>query len=125
MPSGTSCELANGAGFSSPLNGELTAVTLADPKPAKMRRFIATAASTLAVICFSLGFIGSAFDEASAADLLLPIDTPEVISLSWLLDHVAWFALANLTAGAAIFAFSDGMTMRARVARPNRRRKHP
>jgi predicted lysophospholipase L1 biosynthesis ABC-type transport system permease subunit len=96
-------------------------------EPALMQRLVHAAASSFAILCFALGLIGSAFDEASAADALLPIGVPHALSWSWALHHVLWFAIANLVVAAGIFAMSDWIAARrrARVLPPRRERREP
>jgi predicted lysophospholipase L1 biosynthesis ABC-type transport system permease subunit len=116
MPSGTSREFMEEA--APPPLLEATA----------SQRLIATAASVFAIACFSLGLIGSAFDEASAADVLLPVDVTHAFSWPGLLNQVVWFAIANLVVGAGIFSLGDWIAARRRAraiprwSRDNRRR---
>jgi hypothetical protein len=80
-----------------------------------LQRLIAASASAFAIACFSLGLIGSAFDEASAADVLLPVDVTHAFSWPGLLNQVVWFAIANLVVGAGIFSLGDWLAARRRA----------
>lgn len=96
------------------------------PVAVRLHRTLGSIAASLAVICLTLGLVGSAFDEASAADLLLPNDTPQMISLPSTLDHAIWFAIANLVVAAGIILVADKLAaqraMRPVSQRRNRRR---
>jgi hypothetical protein len=103
MPSGTSHKFMEEAAPSPVL--EATA----------SQRLITAAASAFAIACFSLGLIGSAFDEASAADLLLPADLTHAFSWPGFFNQVIWFAIANLVVGAGIFSLGDWIAARRRA----------
>ncbi len=128
MPIGTSHQyIEAAAGYSSFAASDCddTAEPLSRLSPLT-QRLVGIGATTLALICFSLGLIGSAFDEASAADALLPIDGPHTFSWAWMMNHVLWFAVANLVVGAGLFTLSAWVSSlqraRAEARRPRWRR---
>jgi predicted lysophospholipase L1 biosynthesis ABC-type transport system permease subunit len=123
MPTGTSHAYIDAAPAHS-LVAEADTTSLETLSPLA-QRLVGIAATTLALICFSLGLIGSAFDEASAADALLPVE-PHTISWAWMMNHVLWFAVANLVVGAGLFTLGGWIASlqraRAEVRRPRWRR---
>src|SRR5256885_13228353 len=88
-------------------------------------KFATLTASSFAAIFFALGLIGSAFDEASAADTFFSAGLAQTATWNWSLDHVIWFALANFIAGAGFLMLSGwfGAQRKARVR--SRSRRHP
>lgn len=84
-------------------------------------KFAAAAAISFAVIFFALGLVGSAFDEASAADTLLSVGVPQTVTWNWSLDHVIWFAIANFIAGAGFLMLSGWFGARRKAHARSRR----
>lgn len=69
-----------------------------------------------AAVWFSLGFIGSAVDDA-ATHVLMITGAPHAISWSSVMRHTAWFGAANLVLGLGILAVSGRIVTRLRLRR--------
>ncbi len=74
------------------------------------------ALTIFAAVWFSLGFIGSAVDEA-ATHALITIGAPHAVPWSWVMRHAAWFAAANLVLGLGILALGGWIAARLRHRR--------